>query len=49
MRNQQNDFLIQTNFLTITIISLSYYCENIFMLKNTWMTGKNWQNQVVTS
>ena len=24
-----------------TIISLSYCCEKVFILKNTWMIGKN--------
>ena len=37
----QEQFLIHTNFLTMTIISLFYYCEKGFILMNTWMIGKN--------
>ena len=35
-----NEFLIHTNFLTTTIISLFYCCE-VFILVDIWMIGKN--------
>ena len=34
-------FLMDTNFLIRTIISLFYCCEKLFVLMNIWMTGKN--------
>ena len=37
----KNDFLVNTNFLTKTIISLFYCCEKVFILMNIWMIGKN--------
>ena len=36
-----NDFLLHTNFLTTTIISLFYCCEEMFIPMNMCMIGKN--------
>ena len=37
----KNDFLINTNFLTMVTISLFYYCKKVFLLTNIWMIEKN--------
>ena len=37
----KSDFLVYTNFLTTTIISLFYFFEKVFILANIWMIGKN--------
>ena len=34
------DFLIHTNFLTTTTISLFYCCDKVFTPINIWMIGK---------
>ena len=41
MKNLRKDFLIHTNFLTMITITLFFCCEKVFILKNTWMIGKN--------
>ena len=38
---KKNGFLIHKNFLTMITISLSCYCEKVFILMNIWMIGKN--------
>ena len=35
------DFLMHTNFLTMMILSLFYYYNEVFIYTNLWMTGKN--------
>ena len=37
---ERGDFLIYTNLLTMTSISLFYYFEKVFTLINIWMIGK---------
>ena len=37
---ERGAFLIYTNLLTMTSISLFYYCEKVFTLINIWMIGK---------
>ena len=39
MKNQKNDSLIQTNFLSTTIIL--YCCEKVLVFMNIWLIGKN--------
>ena len=38
---QKNNFLMHTNFLTMTIRTLFYCCKNVFILINIWIIGKN--------
>ena len=38
-KSQRNDFLLHTNFLKATILSLFYCCEKVFLLINIWMSG----------
>ena len=37
---ERGAFLIYTNLLTMTSISLFYYFEKVFTLINIWMIGK---------
>ena len=39
--NLKDRFFKHTNFLTETLISLFYCCEEVFILMNIWMIGKN--------
>ena len=41
MINQRNYFEIRTKNLTSVTINLSYYYENVFILMNIRMIGKN--------
>ena len=36
----KSHFLIHTNFLTTTVISLFNCCKNVFILMNIWKIGK---------
>ena len=38
---ERGAFLIYTNLLTMTSISLFYYCEKVFTLINIWMIWEN--------
>ena len=41
MKSYKNDFVIHTNFLTTTAISLFYCCGKVFTLMNIWMIRKS--------
>ena len=47
MKNQTNDLLIQTNFLTMITISLFYCCEKEFILINIWMIWKKFNEPLL--
>ena len=40
-RKPRNDFLINTNFLTMIKISWFYCCQKVFIVVNIWMSRKN--------
>ena len=47
MKNQTNDLLIQTNFLTMIPISLFYCCEREFILINILMIWKKFNEPLL--
>ena len=47
MKNQTNDLLIPTNFLTMITISLFYCCKKEFILINIWMIWKKFNETLL--
>ena len=49
MNNYRNNFLIHTNFLTLTTVGLFHFCKKVFILMNIYIyiyTDANYANTV---